>query len=95
MTTPRVRTRAKRYFNLRCERCGTTDTPEWRKGPNGARTLCNACGLFHAKVLKKEGAEAAALAVVNTEVKKRRRRCYTAKRQYYSSPSTMRNGIHG
>ncbi|CEP20829.1 GAT3 [Cyberlindnera jadinii] len=70
----RRRPRSKRYTNLQCQRCGITETPEWRKGPNGARTLCNACGLFHAKVLKRDGAEAAALAVVNTEVKKRRRR---------------------
>ncbi|KAH7243828.1 hypothetical protein B0J15DRAFT_515481 [Fusarium solani] len=25
------------------------DTPEWRRGPDGARTLCNACGLRYAK----------------------------------------------
>jgi GATA zinc finger len=29
----------------RCHSCNTTDTPEWRRGPDGARTLCNACGL--------------------------------------------------
>jgi len=28
-----------------CSNCGTTSTPEWRKGPEGPRTLCNACGL--------------------------------------------------
>jgi hypothetical protein len=25
--------------------CGTSDTPNWRRGPEGIRTLCNACGL--------------------------------------------------
>lgn len=29
----------------KCHSCNTTDTPEWRRGPDGARTLCNACGL--------------------------------------------------
>ncbi len=23
---------------------GTLDSPEWRKGPSGPKTLCNACG---------------------------------------------------
>ncbi len=27
-----------------CTYCGTLDSPEWRKGPNGPKTLCNACG---------------------------------------------------
>lgn len=27
-----------------CSDCGTADSPEWRKGPNGPKTLCNACG---------------------------------------------------
>ncbi|KAI0705908.1 hypothetical protein BC835DRAFT_1314125 [Cytidiella melzeri] len=32
-----------------CTKCGRTDSPEWRKGPNGPKTLCNACGLRWAK----------------------------------------------
>lgn len=27
-----------------CGDCGTADSPEWRKGPGGPKTLCNACG---------------------------------------------------
>lgn len=27
-----------------CDDCGTADSPEWRKGPSGPKTLCNACG---------------------------------------------------
>lgn len=38
-----------------CHHCGTSSTPEWRRGPDGARTLCNACGLYHAKMVKKKG----------------------------------------
>ncbi|KNE54786.1 hypothetical protein AMAG_00740 [Allomyces macrogynus ATCC 38327] len=37
-----------------CIDCGTTQSPEWRKGPTGAKTLCNACGLRFAKRKKME-----------------------------------------
>ncbi|KAI9485870.1 MAG: MADB protein [Benjaminiella poitrasii] len=36
-----------------CTDCGTTEAPEWRKGPNGPKTLCNACGLRWSKTQKK------------------------------------------
>ncbi|XP_047973238.1 GATA transcription factor 5-like [Salvia hispanica] len=29
----------------RCSHCGATKTPQWRAGPEGAKTLCNACGV--------------------------------------------------
>lgn len=45
--------------DLFCSQCGTKDTPEWRKGPLGARTLCNACGLYLAKLYKKMDQEEA------------------------------------
>jgi PAS domain S-box-containing protein len=32
-----------------CAKCGTRKTPEWRRGPNGNRDLCNRCGLRWAK----------------------------------------------
>jgi len=35
-----------------CMQCGTTRTPEWRKGPDGPGTLCNACGVRHARAGK-------------------------------------------
>ncbi|KAI9277639.1 hypothetical protein BY458DRAFT_97476 [Sporodiniella umbellata] len=35
-----------------CQFCKALETPEWRRGPNGARTLCNACGLNYAKLMK-------------------------------------------
>jgi len=43
-----------------CNTCGRTDSPEWRKGPRGPKTLCNACGLRWAKKVRKyeEAAEA-------------------------------------
>ncbi|KAH9901481.1 hypothetical protein C8Q73DRAFT_743018 [Cubamyces lactineus] len=36
-----------------CVTCGRTDSPEWRKGPMGPKTLCNACGLRWAKKARK------------------------------------------
>ncbi|KAG8383400.1 hypothetical protein BUALT_Bualt04G0008700 [Buddleja alternifolia] len=29
----------------RCTHCGVTKTPQWRAGPSGSKTLCNACGV--------------------------------------------------
>jgi len=37
-----------------CTLCGTTHSVEWRRGPAGSKTLCNACGLYYAKTLKTE-----------------------------------------
>ncbi|EEA20162.1 white collar 2 type of transcription factor [Talaromyces marneffei ATCC 18224] len=36
-----------------CTDCGTLASPEWRKGPSGPKTLCNACGLRWAKKERK------------------------------------------
>lgn len=41
----------------RCHSCNRIDTPEWRRGPDGARTLCNACGLHYAKLERKRQTE--------------------------------------
>ncbi|KAI6005803.1 white collar 2 type of transcription factor [Pisolithus albus] len=38
-----------------CVTCGRTDSPEWRKGPQGPKTLCNACGLRWAKEVRNKG----------------------------------------
>ena len=37
---------------LFCHFCGRKETPEWRKGPAGPATLCNACGLQWAKKVR-------------------------------------------
>ncbi|KAG2204798.1 hypothetical protein INT47_004073, partial [Mucor saturninus] len=51
----RLRKRGKRpVFQNRCHSCHISETPEWRRGPDGARTLCNACGLHYAKLAKKK-----------------------------------------
>lgn len=43
----------------RCHSCNRAETPEWRRGPDGARTLCNACGLHYAKLTRKLGSKQA------------------------------------
>lgn len=37
-----------------CTECHVEESPEWRKGPKGPKTLCNACGLRWAKKFRKE-----------------------------------------
>lgn len=44
-----------------CQHCGLKDTPEWRRGPEGPRLVCNACGLFFSKLIRKYGLQEAAL----------------------------------
>ncbi|KAI8069385.1 hypothetical protein BC940DRAFT_297598 [Gongronella butleri] len=56
----RQRKRGKRAtFQGRCHSCNISETPEWRRGPDGARTLCNACGLHYAKLVRKKAAASA------------------------------------
>ena len=38
---------------LSCTHCGSNLTPEWRRGPDGDKSLCNACGLFYSKLIRK------------------------------------------
>ncbi|RKP39336.1 hypothetical protein BJ085DRAFT_33333 [Dimargaris cristalligena] len=35
----------------KCESCQTETSPEWRRGPSGHKTLCNACGLRYSRSL--------------------------------------------
>jgi hypothetical protein len=39
-----------------CEGCHTDETPQRRRGPSGAKTMCNACGLRWIKRQRREGA---------------------------------------
>lgn len=51
---------ADRYHNngknagIKCLECGADSSPEWRKGPQGPKTLCNRCGLRYAKKLRQQ-----------------------------------------
>lgn len=38
-----------------CHRCHDTSTPQWRRGPKGPNTLCNACGSVYAKLIRLKG----------------------------------------
>ncbi|MCL7050490.1 hypothetical protein MKW94_021572, partial [Papaver nudicaule] len=35
----------QQQYQRRCSHCGVQKTPQWRTGPMGAKTLCNACGV--------------------------------------------------
>lgn len=37
-----------------CVECGAAESPRWRRGPRGALTLCNVCGLLFAKKARAE-----------------------------------------
>lgn len=59
------------YSGHICAECHVVESPEWRKGPKGPKTLCNACGLRWAKKSRKESQKnkavtAAAAAAVAT-----------------------------
>ena len=41
--------RPSKRTDVRCEFCGRTESPEWRRGPSGVNTLCNACGIKYSK----------------------------------------------
>ncbi|BGP19118.1 hypothetical protein JCM10213_005641 [Rhodosporidiobolus nylandii] len=58
-----------------CESCGTANSPEWRKGPTGAKSLCNACGLRYARSVarQKKQAEAAANGTAVAKGKKKKK----------------------
>jgi hypothetical protein len=37
-----------------CTKCGATKTPQWREGPFGPKTLCNACGVKRTRKMRAE-----------------------------------------
>ena len=53
-TNKRKRMKLTNPVHRECAICKETNTPEWRKGPEGTHTLCNACGLNFAKKMKQE-----------------------------------------
>lgn len=40
-----VGSQAQAQLQRRCSHCHVQKTPQWRTGPLGAKTLCNACGV--------------------------------------------------
>ncbi|GIL80244.1 hypothetical protein Vretifemale_9419 [Volvox reticuliferus] len=44
-----VRRSGKLVSGRTCVECGATQTPQWREGPAGPKTLCNACGVRYVR----------------------------------------------
>lgn len=42
-------TASRQSAHKKCTWCSVQTTPLWRMGPSGAGTLCNACGIRHAR----------------------------------------------
>lgn len=40
-----ISTETEHLVSQTCSHCGTKKTPQWRRGPKGPGTLCNACGI--------------------------------------------------
>lgn len=53
-----------------CESCHTDETPQRRRGPRGAKSMCNACGLRWIKRRRREGEEPPAVPRGSPLVKK-------------------------
>ncbi|KAI9303145.1 hypothetical protein BJ944DRAFT_268872 [Cunninghamella echinulata] len=53
LTTTNHRNNSANGNGRKCSYCGSKTTPMWRRGPEGAGTLCNACGVKwkHGKIL--------------------------------------------
>lgn len=52
-TSPRAWRGRFGAYEKKCENCQTNASPEWRRGPSGHKTLCNACGLRYARSVAK------------------------------------------
>ena len=62
---PRTKFQYMKKQRIKCNHCESVETPEWRRGPDGSRTLCNACGLFYSKLTKRYGVEDAMVIMKN------------------------------
>lgn len=51
---PQKKRRVEESQQRVCSQCGTEDTAEWRAGPEGPATLCNACGLRYRRQEQKK-----------------------------------------
>lgn len=46
---------------MNCLQCDSHDTSEWRSGPLGRKSMCNACGIWYMKLKQRFGEENAAV----------------------------------
>jgi len=96
---PRTNTCVPKKKNKSCEFCGTTDTPMWRRGPQGKGTLCNACGVkWSLKFRKNSGKEKVATSSSKTPKKTKRETPYTKndeprKRYFEEEDSTTSDSV--
>lgn len=65
-----------------CMQCGTTRTPQWREGPYGPKTLCNACGVKRVRAMKaaQQGKNATHVPQVATGTSKKKAAAHAAAR---------------
>lgn len=47
-----IKSEEHRFY--KCQSCGTQSSPEWRRGPSGHKTLCNACGLRYSRLMARQ-----------------------------------------
>ena len=55
MATDSIITASGKKMKRGCLNCGQQKTPQWRMGPEGPKTLCNACGVRFRKGLPLDG----------------------------------------
>ena len=55
MATDSIVTASGKKMKRGCLNCGQQKTPQWRVGPEGPKTLCNACGVRFRKGLPLDG----------------------------------------
>ena len=55
MATDSIVTASGKKIKRGCLNCGQVKTPQWRMGPEGPKTLCNACGVRFRKGLPLDG----------------------------------------
>lgn len=58
-----------------CAHCHKRNTPEWRKGPDNKRNLCNACGIFYAKLVKIHGCNLAKIILIVKQYRNENKDC--------------------
>ncbi|KAG2482202.1 hypothetical protein HYH03_018847 [Edaphochlamys debaryana] len=56
-----VRRTGKLVSGRTCVECGATQTPQWREGPAGPKTLCNACGVRYVRAQQRANKRAVAM----------------------------------
>lgn len=61
MPTAPVRRTGKLVSGRTCVECGATQTPQWREGPAGPKTLCNACGVRYVRAQQRANKRAVSM----------------------------------